>query len=112
MNKRLRKKKKLGEFAEYGFCVQGELNSDIDMIEWTDKFIFETEKLNLQLGGGFTKNTVSAVVETAKLRNPFNGKWKSRIMTKKDRDDFEKIFTKIFEWNYFSVSKLQNINLI
>ena len=55
MKKRLRKKRHLGEFAEYGFKLRfamtdGLSTSDRNLI--LDDFIFEIERLGLQFGGG------------------------------------------------------------
>jgi uncharacterized protein len=58
MKKRLRKKKRLGEFREFGFEVRFELATGLDTDErdvLIDAFIFEAIEANgLQFGGGGT----------------------------------------------------------
>lgn len=53
MKKRLRKKKRLGEFAEYGFAVHFQLDLPEEKAEdWLDRLIDATQGRDLELGGG------------------------------------------------------------
>jgi len=55
MKKRLRKKKRVGEFPEFGFEVDANLRSDLDreaLYAFSDRFIAHVEANNLAFGGG------------------------------------------------------------
>lgn len=53
MKKRLRKKKRLGEFTEYGFAVHFQLDLPEEQAEdWLDRLVEETQARGLELGGG------------------------------------------------------------
>src|SRR5690242_21482497 len=55
MKKRLRKKKHVGEFQEFGFHVDASLRSNIDreaLCAFSDRFIAHIEANNLAFGGG------------------------------------------------------------
>ena len=55
MKKRLRKKRHIGEFAEYGFKLRFAMTdglSTLDRNSILDDFIAEIERLGLQFGGG------------------------------------------------------------
>lgn len=56
MKKRLRKKKKLGEFIEWGALVQAGLiiNSSAGLDEFSDEFIEKVEALECYCGGGIS----------------------------------------------------------
>lgn len=52
MKKRLRKKKRLGEFVEYGFAVHFQLDLPEDKAEeWLERLIVETRGQRLELAG-------------------------------------------------------------
>ena len=55
MRRRLRKKRRLGEFTEYGFSLQFTISpshSTVDRNVLIDEFIDEIERLGLNFGGG------------------------------------------------------------
>jgi uncharacterized protein len=55
VNKRLRKKKRVGEFQELGIevsCTVDLASEDIEFDIWTDDFVRMIESLNLSCGGG------------------------------------------------------------
>lgn len=55
MKKRIRKKKRVGEFQEFGFDVDASLRSNMDreaLHAFSDRFIAHIEEHNLAFGGG------------------------------------------------------------
>jgi len=52
MRRRLRKKKHLGEFREFGFQVKAELSSEADHEAFLDRLIDAVEARQLGFGGG------------------------------------------------------------
>ena len=55
MNKRLRKKRHLGEFKEFGFIISLNLRSELterELDAWLDDLIEAVERLNLGICGG------------------------------------------------------------
>ena len=69
MKKRLRKKKKLGEFVEYGFEVRILFEPPLnDTDVWLDKLIDFVEMLDLGVGGGYSRYEANFYV-TALKRN-------------------------------------------
>lgn len=63
IKKRLRKKKRVGEFQEFGFDVESSLrpNMDREVHAFTDRFIAHIEAHKLEFGGGIG-TTVSGFV--------------------------------------------------
>jgi uncharacterized protein YggL (DUF469 family) len=71
MKKRLRKKLRKGEFAEFGFEITinfSENAKETNFDEWFDKFIDEIEKNNLTFGGGGDFNNFSGYIVSNKRR--------------------------------------------
>ncbi len=69
LKRRLRKKNHLGEFQELGFEIFVNLEKDFDKFEFdkfTDDFIDEIEKNNLQFGGSGTEYTWQGFVTSAR----------------------------------------------
>jgi uncharacterized protein YggL (DUF469 family) len=59
MKKRIRKKKRVGEFQEFGFDVDASLRSNMDreaLYAFSDRFIAHIEANNLAFGGGIGPN--------------------------------------------------------
>ena len=55
MKKRIRKKKRVGEFQEFGFDVDATLRANMDreaLYAFSDRFIAHIEANNLAFGGG------------------------------------------------------------
>lgn len=53
MKKRLRKKRRLGEFREYCFDIHGVMKPGSSDLNFLYAFIEEIERMSLLLGGGF-----------------------------------------------------------
>lgn len=72
MNKRLRKKKRIGEFQQLGFAVGFRFSGDLDTESrnaLTDRFIEEAiENNNLQFGGGGFDPEWNGIVEAEGAR--------------------------------------------
>lgn len=64
MKKRLRKKKHVGEFTEYGIEISIKFNSNIDSDQFLDDFIENAiERNGLLFGGGHDNITLEGVIE-------------------------------------------------
>ena len=94
MKKRLRKKKHLGEFAQYGFGVKGEVVAALDeagSFAWLDTFLDFVETHGLSVGGpsvgtGDAQRTFEFyVTRVERLRT---GRWVHRTCTEAHRDLF------------------------
>ena len=64
MRRRLRKKKRIGEFQEFGVEVTAKLKSGVDFDAFLDDFISDAIEVNgLAFGGGCLKAMFSGFVE-------------------------------------------------
>lgn len=73
MRKRLRKKRRLGEFREYCFEVSLVLKPRLEesaFHAFVDEFLEGIESRNLQFGGGGSRERLSGVVEASGRRSP------------------------------------------
>lgn len=63
MKKRLRKKRRMGEFREWGCSVEVVLKSPADLDRFLDMFVGWVEDLGCYCGGGGGGNGLSMIVE-------------------------------------------------
>lgn len=66
MKKRLRKKKRMGEFREWGCLVEVLLFSSADLDQFLDMFVQRVEEIGCYCGGGGRGERLSMVVELGK----------------------------------------------
>ena len=69
MKKRLRKKKHLGEFVEYGAPIAMSLSGDIDFDKFLDSFLDTIEAAGCYFGGGGRKDRFSGIIELGRESN-------------------------------------------
>ncbi len=69
MKKRLRKKKHLGEFTEYGVPIAMRLSDDIDFDNFLDSFLDAIEATGCYFGGGGKKDRFSGIIELGRESN-------------------------------------------
>lgn len=65
MKKRLRKKKHMGEFTEYGFYLRGTIvpiEDFEDSLEFVDKLVEHISTMGLEFGGAIGKGTIDLFV--------------------------------------------------
>jgi uncharacterized protein YggL (DUF469 family) len=95
MKKRLRKKKHLGEFTQYGFRVEIQLvpNTFKADEEWCYGVLEFAELHNLTIGGAFRQDSADFVVERIQeTRRGGRPWWKSVSATEADRKLFAELF--------------------
>lgn len=104
MNKRLRKKKRMGEFQELGFYVEWKVPLE-EADSSSDEFVDFTESLYLCCGGGYTCPVETKENELVKL-SYFVSKYKNSV-TEKERKKYIDFLSKINTIEYH-VGKLQD----
>ncbi len=76
MKKRLRKKKHIGEFAEWGRQLIATRNTNIDSDAFQDAFIVEAIEGNgCYCGGSLSDDKIDVIVELGKMSEDPNGKF-------------------------------------
>lgn len=63
VKKRLRKKRRMGEFREWGCVMHFRLKSDSDLNEFLDIFVERVEEIGCYCGGGGSGSSLSMMVE-------------------------------------------------
>lgn len=66
MKKRLRKKKRVGEFRELGFAVVATLKTEADALPVLGRLVVAVERLGLAFGGGVSETALDGFVTLAK----------------------------------------------
>jgi uncharacterized protein YggL (DUF469 family) len=69
VKKRVRKKRHLGEFREWGCELEVELHSKEEFDQFLDTLVEEVEKMSCFCGGGGSGNLLSMIVELGTENN-------------------------------------------
>ncbi len=102
MKKRLRKKKRIGEFAEFGRQLVAFRNTKMNPNEFHDAFISEAiENNGLLCGGGLSEDKISVIVQLGKMSENPESKFVKVTAWLDERSDIEKwIVGPLFDLNY------------